>query len=843
MYKHIGLFLLFVMIFSAIPTTIADSNCDFTYSNYARAVQLHDMKDYTRALHHYECAIEHDPDNQILPQLIDDVHQDMGDLEITPTFYEVSDPFGITLVSNATCDLISSDYFKIGMEQYTQGSLVTALAYFECALLDMPDDPTLLTMIGSIHGNMGDIRSAHYYFNRIETNIALNSSVMADPSCDPTISHYAQGTQLHGMGDIARAITAYECALIQDPNRVAVITQLAQIYVEIEDYDTALTYLTQALELDNQNAVLYSQRGYVNYHLDRLQEALIDLDTALGLNPNLKATQETRALVLEALGQVEVVSIAIPASKNALPQLDDNFADGSLALPVAEAELTSPMADTLRQSAHEFFGETEFELALQQYEALLGFGPNNVSAHFSIGYSYYALKNPAQAVGYLQQALHLQPNHLYAKYLLAMSYSMLDMPLEARSIMSTIYGTGEVDGSYPLALGHVLRNLGYVEAAGTEFYIWLQQHESIRLLSNPLVDNIPMTLVMDYGVVHGVRFQATAGNIVQISVESHMLNPVPIDPLIVVLNSSGHPVAGDDDSGELFDAALNFIPPATGNYTLLISHAGGRTQGDLTLTMTGGTAWTPNTYRSRAQYALEHNLYRVSVGLISKAIALDGGTYNDYMMRAYAYRQMNQMMRAISDYSMALEISPYPEDVYANLGQTYRIMGDLESATIAYSQALAINPALDAVRCELGMIYVTLEDYPSAIQQFDILLSQNSADTCASPNRRATLRLMRDLPIQNTESSTRFISDDNEVEATYNMSMMVGVYALMDEAQARYEKGDVWLASALLDRYIDEHYATACSTDLLLLADNYRELGYTVMANMLQLKAIGDTTC
>lgn len=822
MYKHSGLFLLFVMICSAIPTTIADSNCDFTYSNYARAVQLHDMKDYTRALHHYECAIEHDPDNQTLSQLIDDVYQDMGDLETTQTFYEVSDAFGITLVSNVTCNLTSSDYFELGMERYTQGNLVTALAYFECALLDMPDDPTLLTMIGSIYGNMGDIRSAHYYFNRIETNTALNNSVVADPSCDPTISHYARGVelhsmqyllpalehyqcalaktptnspllkmtgdvyrdmdeletaqmyydragvnitvfdpacdttqsqyargaQLHSMSDFPRAIIAYKCVLIQDPNHVAVITQLAQIYVEIEDYDTALTYLTHALELDTQNAVLYSRRGYVNYHLDQLQEALIDLDIALELNPNLKATQETRARVLEALGQVEVVSVAIHISKNALPQLDDNFAEESLTLPVVEAEPTSPMADTLRQSAHEFFGETEFELAIQQYEALLGFEPNNVSAHFSIGYSYYALKNPAQAVGYLQQALDLQPDHLYAKYLLAMSYSMLDMPQEARSIMSTVYGTGDYDRSYPLVLGHVFRNLGYVEAAGTEFYTWLQQHESIRLLSNPLVDNIPMTLVMDYGVVHGVRFQATAGNVVQMSVESHILNPAPIDPLIVVLNSSGLPVAGDDDSGELFDSALSFIPPVTGNYTLLISHAGGRTQGDLTLTITG-IAGEINTDRSRAYYVVDKKLYRVGVALLTKLIAQDdGGNTKDYMMRAYAYRQIGDTVSAIDDYSMALETSPYPEDVYANLGQTYRIMGDLESATIAYSQALDIDPMLADVRCELGMIYVTLEDYPSAIQQFDILLSQNSADYCASPNRRATLRLMRDLPTE-----------------------------------------------------------------------------------------------
>lgn len=57
---------------------MADSICDFSYSNYARAAQLHDMGDYESALHHYKCALEADPDNGIIEILIDNVHEDIA---------------------------------------------------------------------------------------------------------------------------------------------------------------------------------------------------------------------------------------------------------------------------------------------------------------------------------------------------------------------------------------------------------------------------------------------------------------------------------------------------------------------------------------------------------------------------------------------------------------------------------------------------------------------------------------------------------------------------------------------------------------------------------------------
>ena len=75
--RNILPYLMIVLFLIICPLAQAGSDCDSTESDYARAVQLHDMGDYDEALRHYQCALEEDPDNETLPILIANLHEDI----------------------------------------------------------------------------------------------------------------------------------------------------------------------------------------------------------------------------------------------------------------------------------------------------------------------------------------------------------------------------------------------------------------------------------------------------------------------------------------------------------------------------------------------------------------------------------------------------------------------------------------------------------------------------------------------------------------------------------------------------------------------------------------------
>ena len=80
--RFLLVFSVFFIVIAALPAVVAQAECDFSFSNYARAVQLHDMGDYDRALRHYHCALRENPDDAIIPILIEQVHEDIANAKL-----------------------------------------------------------------------------------------------------------------------------------------------------------------------------------------------------------------------------------------------------------------------------------------------------------------------------------------------------------------------------------------------------------------------------------------------------------------------------------------------------------------------------------------------------------------------------------------------------------------------------------------------------------------------------------------------------------------------------------------------------------------------------------------
>jgi hypothetical protein len=99
----------------------------------------------------------------------------------------------------------------------------------------------------------------------------------------------------------------------------------------------------------------------------------------------------------------------------------------------------------------------------------------------------------------------------------------------------------------------------------------------------------PFSLEIQEGVVYRVPFEGEAGQPVDVTAE--VVDSSEVDSLIVILDADDEPLIADDNSGEDSDAAIQgYVLPASGNYTLVVSHADGGSEGDISVLLTLGVA-------------------------------------------------------------------------------------------------------------------------------------------------------------------------------------------------------------------------------------------------------------
>lgn len=558
------------------------------------------------------------------------------------------------------------------------------------------------------------------------------------PQLEPSLPLNEQ-LALYEQGNLKGALTQLQCALTLQPQDSSLLNQIGRIYGELGDYQNALSYLDLAVQYDSSNVLAYSNRGWVYTMTGHYSEALRDLNRALELDPTQAYLYSLRAVVYRSLGDFnsaeQDIQRALSLSNKLLnnksyePQLDDGSFGTSIEGEIGETSDTSPAANTLRQAGETFYLGGEYEQAIIAYEALVAFEANNPEYYFRLGFSYKALDQDAEAIPYLKQALILDSNYIAAHYGLAIAYSKLNMRQEAFAELDLLadYDTATVK----LVRGIVYRDFGMDDAAAENFLGWMTAHEGRRQLVSAPQNGESLTLPLQYGLIYQMPFTAVAGEAVRISVQSHPYNDPRIDPLIVILSPENMPISGDDDNGDKFDSALNFIPPATGTYTLLISHAGAGSDGDVIVTI-NGLAQDAEIYRQLGQLAMKNGDYARTITLFSTAIGLDGGSGDDYFRIGFAFGQMGDYQDAINSYQYALDRGfDKAEQVYANMAVNYYHMGDLDTAAALYSHALTLKPDFSTARCYLGQIFMDWEQYQDAIEEYTLVLASRSTEACA----------------------------------------------------------------------------------------------------------------
>ena len=112
--------------------------------------------------------------------------------------------------------------------------------------------------------------------------------------------------------------------------------------------------------------------------------------------------------------------------------------------------------------------------------------------------------------------------------------------------------------------------------------------------------------------------------------------------------------------------------------------------------------------------------YRVAISLLDRLIALRPDSAANYNNRGLMHFHNNQIIEALCDLSLALEIDPHLDSAYNNRANCYAAQGELEDAISDYDLALDLNPTNLRAWINQGIAFRELKWYTASIENFDI---------------------------------------------------------------------------------------------------------------------------
>jgi Flp pilus assembly protein TadD len=163
------------------------------------------------------------------------------------------------------------DYTQDGMNLYKKGDYVSARESYQAALTLQPDDPGLLYNVGQCYDRMADVTKAERFYNaclqRAPDNVACHHALAmllvrsdrgndAVRSVEAWLAHSPQLAAAHAedawlwhqSGDLPRAQSRLQEALLLDPRDWRALSELAEIYEEQQRPDRAMALYEQSLE-------------------------------------------------------------------------------------------------------------------------------------------------------------------------------------------------------------------------------------------------------------------------------------------------------------------------------------------------------------------------------------------------------------------------------------------------------------------------------------------------------------------------------------------------------------------------------------------------------------------
>ncbi|MDX2140841.1 MAG: tetratricopeptide repeat protein [Chloroflexota bacterium] len=450
-----------------------------------------------------------------------------------------------------------------------------------------------------------------HMFTRLASAAALAAILVtsvpafAQDTCDPTVDHYRAGSDAYAAGNYSSAYASFGCFTQLYPVEVYAQQNAEAFNMRGNalraqgDYAGSLAEYTLAIAAKNNFAIAYNNRGWSHFLLEDYGSALLDFNLAISYDPMLAYAYNNRGLVYQMRGDLRnaasdfeyAISLGLePASwaQYNLGLVDLVLAhEGSAMLPDAEPETAITTTDNSAevnsllnqgQTAHDM---GQWSSTVTFMTEALALDANNSLAFYLRGRAYIALDNFDAALGDFERLVELTeagasyPSREYAYWERAIAHAQTGDFDSARADMQRAAAIDPTHVNNFIGNGTIAALAGDMATAGAAFLDLMQRWEIERVEAERMTIGTTSTVEMTSGRVVSIPFRAETGDTLTIVAAS-----TQADPVLVLLGPDGTPIAGDDDSGFMLTALIQgYTFEATGVYTLLVSHAGGGSEG------------------------------------------------------------------------------------------------------------------------------------------------------------------------------------------------------------------------------------------------------------------------
>ena len=114
-------------------------------------------------------------------------------------------------------------------------------------------------------------------------------------------------------------------------------------------------------------------------------------------------------------------------------------------------------------------------------------------------------------------------------------------------------------------------------------------------------------------------------------------------------------------------------------------------------------------------------------------------TYEKYFDRGVSNNNSKQYIKAIEDFTKAIELNPYRADTYFNRGLVYQGLEQYIKAINEYTKAIRLNPYDTATYNNRGYSYYNLGQYEEALKNYAKAIKLEPTNQTAINNRKILL--------------------------------------------------------------------------------------------------------